>query len=194
MAVFNHIPSDRLPANHVAVTRNSPWGNPFALGRDGTAAEVLTKYRTWLWSRLHADCTFIEPLCGMHLASWASPECDHAVVLEAALRWLYEGSHSPAMPEPVRIPFGDEALAAAALRRAEPPLGAQPPLPAPILAGVDEEIDDCDLDDDAALEAALAAADIADVALDEYEAERAADLAARAATRRSTPRPHRRRA
>jgi len=33
---------------HIFIGRGSPWGNPFHIGRDGTRAEVIEKYRQWL--------------------------------------------------------------------------------------------------------------------------------------------------
>ncbi|MCP9889080.1 DUF4326 domain-containing protein [Cyanobium sp. ATX 6A2] len=36
------------------VGRPSPLGNPFQLGRDGSRAEVITRYRRWLWARMQA--------------------------------------------------------------------------------------------------------------------------------------------
>lgn len=38
----------RLPDNTVCVTRPGPWGNPFVVGRDGTAAECVYLYRRLL--------------------------------------------------------------------------------------------------------------------------------------------------
>lgn len=44
----------RMPPNTVNVTRPSKYGNPFVVGRDGTAAECKEKYRklieTNIWS------------------------------------------------------------------------------------------------------------------------------------------------
>jgi Domain of unknown function (DUF4326) len=39
----------RKPApDRVYVGRPSKWGNPFAIGRDGTRDEVIAKYRAWI--------------------------------------------------------------------------------------------------------------------------------------------------
>ena len=34
----------------VYIGRGGPWGNPFRIGRDGTRAEVIAKYRVWIMS------------------------------------------------------------------------------------------------------------------------------------------------
>lgn len=36
------------PSTGVSITRPSPWGNPFELGRDGNRDEILFRYREWL--------------------------------------------------------------------------------------------------------------------------------------------------
>ena len=35
-------------ADRVYVGRPSKWGNPFAIGRDGTRDQVIAKYRVWI--------------------------------------------------------------------------------------------------------------------------------------------------
>jgi len=32
----------------VYIGRPSKWGNPFVIGRDGSRADVIAKYRTWI--------------------------------------------------------------------------------------------------------------------------------------------------
>jgi hypothetical protein len=32
----------------VKITRDSPWGNPFVIGRDGDRDEVIQKFREWI--------------------------------------------------------------------------------------------------------------------------------------------------
>jgi hypothetical protein len=41
-----------LLPGQVYVGRPGPLGNPFVVGRDGSRAEVIAKYRRWLWARL----------------------------------------------------------------------------------------------------------------------------------------------
>ncbi len=40
----------RLSRYDVYIGRGGPWGNPFEIGRDGTRAEVIAKYRVWITS------------------------------------------------------------------------------------------------------------------------------------------------
>ncbi|KQT22616.1 DUF4326 domain-containing protein [Roseiarcaceae bacterium H3SJ34-1] len=35
-------------ATRVYIGRPSKWGNPFVIGRDGSRAEVIAKYRAWI--------------------------------------------------------------------------------------------------------------------------------------------------
>jgi hypothetical protein len=68
-----------IPAGAVYVGRPSKWGNPFVIGRDGTRAEVIAKYRVHL-----GDSGLIEQigeLRGKDLICWCSPAPCHADVL-----------------------------------------------------------------------------------------------------------------
>jgi hypothetical protein len=57
----------------------SKWHNPFRIGRDGTAEEVLVKYERWLHtSGLIND---IHELRGRDLACWCAPFPCHGDVL-----------------------------------------------------------------------------------------------------------------
>lgn len=64
----------------VYIGRPSQWGNPFAIGRDGTREEVIMKYREWLLQqplllqKLHY-------LKGKVLGCWCSPQACHGDVL-----------------------------------------------------------------------------------------------------------------
>jgi len=53
----------------VYIGRPSIWGNPFVVGRDGTRADVIAKYETWLLrqSRLMAQ---LDRLRGRDLVCW----------------------------------------------------------------------------------------------------------------------------
>jgi Domain of unknown function (DUF4326) len=58
----------------------SPLANPFRIGRDGTRAEVLRKYREYLVSR--DDLLELLPgLRGRRLGCWCAPEPCHAGVI-----------------------------------------------------------------------------------------------------------------
>ena len=35
------------------IDRKTKWGNPFTIGRDGTRAEVIAKYRKRLWRKIN---------------------------------------------------------------------------------------------------------------------------------------------
>jgi hypothetical protein len=58
----------------------SPLANPFRLGRDGTRAEVVARYREYLLSR--PDLLALLPgLRGKRLGCWCAPEPCHAEVI-----------------------------------------------------------------------------------------------------------------
>ena len=62
----------------------SKWANPFKIGRDGTRAEVISKYRDHLLSAPELMAALPE-LRGKDLACWCSPEpCHGEVLLELA--------------------------------------------------------------------------------------------------------------
>jgi hypothetical protein len=68
----------------VYIGRPSPWGNPFAIGRDGTRAEVIEKYRRWITGpdrvavALRAN---LHRLRGRRLVCWCAPAPCHGDVL-----------------------------------------------------------------------------------------------------------------
>ncbi|MGL6133370.1 MAG: DUF4326 domain-containing protein [Prochlorococcaceae cyanobacterium] len=82
------------------VGRPSPLGNPFQPGRDGSRAEVIARYRLWLWARMQDPSSIqhreLEQLQGRALAGrlellcWCSPLPCHAEVIRSALIWLAE--------------------------------------------------------------------------------------------------------
>ncbi len=74
----------------VRIDRATPWGNPFVIGHDGSRAEVIEKYRAWLWREIRAGRVPLEDLAalrGKRLACWCAPEPCHGDVLAAAARW-----------------------------------------------------------------------------------------------------------
>ena len=77
---------DNIPPDAIYVGRPSKWGNPYAIGRDGTREEVIARYRTWLGTMiydfdiLHRRLN-IEELRGKDLVCWCSPLPCHADVL-----------------------------------------------------------------------------------------------------------------
>jgi hypothetical protein len=74
----------KTPADAVYVGRPTKWGNPFKIGRDGTRAEVLAKYRC-LFAELRLWTVAREELKGKHLVCWCAPAPCHAdFLLEVA--------------------------------------------------------------------------------------------------------------
>lgn len=78
----------KMPTDTVYVGRGSRWGNPFVIGKDGTAAECVEKYADWLMPYRHhgansgldafllseANLTeVILELRGRNLACWCAP-------------------------------------------------------------------------------------------------------------------------
>lgn len=64
---------------------DSPWANPFKVGRDGTREEVIMKYR------IHLEKKLKDPVCkeqfeqlrGKNLGCWCKPEkCHGDMILE----------------------------------------------------------------------------------------------------------------
>lgn len=64
----------------VYVGRPSKWGNPFAIGRDGTREQVIERYRAWVVQQPELMASLGE-LRGMVLGCWCAPEPCHASVL-----------------------------------------------------------------------------------------------------------------
>jgi hypothetical protein len=69
------------PAGAVYIGRPSKWGNPFAIGRDGTRAEVIEKYRQYLMSRPGLCAAAMDELRGKDLVCWCAPAACHGDVL-----------------------------------------------------------------------------------------------------------------
>lgn len=70
----------RQAEGRVYVGRPTKWGNPFKLGRDGSRAEVIDKYRAWLLAQPALLATLPE-LAGKDLVCWCAPEPCHADIL-----------------------------------------------------------------------------------------------------------------
>lgn len=64
----------------VYIGRPSKWGNPFVIGKDGSRADVIAKYREYVLGRkdLMQD---IGELKGKVLGCWCSPSACHGDVL-----------------------------------------------------------------------------------------------------------------
>ena len=66
----------------VYIGRPSKWGNPFVIGKDGTRAEVVQKYATWLETQPQLLSALSE-LKGKTLGCWCAPLACHGDVLAA---------------------------------------------------------------------------------------------------------------
>lgn len=65
----------------IYIGRPSKWGNPFVVGRDGTRAEVVERYREYLHTdgaHLRKD---IHELKDKVLGCWCKPQACHGDVL-----------------------------------------------------------------------------------------------------------------
>ncbi|MGD9843920.1 MAG: DUF4326 domain-containing protein [Variibacter sp.] len=67
-------------AVQVYIGRPSKWGNPFVIGRDGSRAEVIAKYRAWIVAQ-PALMNSLDELRGRDLVCWCAPLACHGDVL-----------------------------------------------------------------------------------------------------------------
>ena len=81
MKILNARVVGRSAPNAVYVGRPSEWGNPFAIGRDGTRSEVIAKYEQWLASQPRLIARAKRELRGKDLICWCAPHSCHAEVL-----------------------------------------------------------------------------------------------------------------
>lgn len=65
----------------VSIMRPSKWGNPFVIGKDGTRAEVIAKYRAWLAERPALQAAAKRELRGRDLVCCCAPQACHGDVL-----------------------------------------------------------------------------------------------------------------
>ncbi|MGY6409898.1 MAG: DUF4326 domain-containing protein [Alkalilacustris sp.] len=71
--------------------RPSPWGNPFRIGKDGTRAEVVAKFREWLMARPELVAKARAELRGRDLICWCAPAACHCDVLAEVANAPEEG-------------------------------------------------------------------------------------------------------
>ena len=64
----------------VYIGRPSKWGNPFAIGRDGTREQVIARYERWLLTQPELVASLHE-LEGKTLGCWCAPRACHGDVL-----------------------------------------------------------------------------------------------------------------
>lgn len=72
---------DGRPAGTVYVGRPSPWGNPFAIGRDGDRDVVMARYIDWLRDQPGLIDRARRELAGKDLVCWCAPARCHGEVL-----------------------------------------------------------------------------------------------------------------
>ena len=74
------------PPNCVYVGRPTKWGNPFEIGKDGTRAEVVEKYRKWfIDDGYNGSMVDVRELRGQDLSCWCAPlKCHADILLELA--------------------------------------------------------------------------------------------------------------
>ena len=70
----------------VYIGRPSKWGNPFAIGKDGDRAEVITKYTQWISGQPEL-LDSIDELIGKTLGCWCAPQACHGDVLAFLANW-----------------------------------------------------------------------------------------------------------
>ena len=93
MRIWNKRTDRNIPKTAVYVGRPTPWGNPFAIGRDGDRKTVIAKYRRWLWKRMQdgrIDRDRLADLAGKDLVCHCAPGPCHAQVLARAAKWERE--------------------------------------------------------------------------------------------------------
>ena len=79
----------RRAADDVRIDRQTMWGNPFKIGRDGTREEVIAKYEVWIKTQPELMAALPE-LRGKRLGCWCAPVACHGDVLAR----LAEGGES----------------------------------------------------------------------------------------------------
>jgi hypothetical protein len=65
----------------VRIDRQTHWGNPFVIGKDGTREQVIAKYRAWLMSEPSIVAMARRDLRGKTLGCWCAPKACHGDVL-----------------------------------------------------------------------------------------------------------------
>ena len=72
----------------VYIGRGSKWGNPYKIGRDGTRAEVIEKYRAYIKTQPYLMNSLRE-LCGRVLGCYCAPLPCHGDVLVELIEEKY---------------------------------------------------------------------------------------------------------
>jgi len=77
---MNQVVHCKRQAYDVYIGRPSKWGNPFTIGRDGSRAEVIEKYRDYILNNLEL-LACLQELRGKTLGCWCAPQPCHGDVL-----------------------------------------------------------------------------------------------------------------
>ena len=70
----------RSSATQLYIGRPSKWGNPFVIGRDGSRADVIAKYRAWIVTQ-PAPMKALDELRGRDLVCFCAPLACHGDLL-----------------------------------------------------------------------------------------------------------------
>ena len=70
----------RDDVDYVYIGRPSVWGNPFKIGRDGTRAQVIEKYRAWILTQPNL-LSQLPNLNNKALGCWCWPQACHGDIL-----------------------------------------------------------------------------------------------------------------
>lgn len=80
----------------IRIDRQTPWGNPFVLGRHGDRAEVIRRFENWVRTSSDAKAQWIRDhvieLHGKTLGCWCHPEACHGDVLLRLAQEVFEGN------------------------------------------------------------------------------------------------------
>ena len=75
---------DTIPPDAIYIGRPSKWGNPYVIGRDGSRALVIARYRDYILKSPLLGAVLAE-LAGKDLVCFCSPKpCHGDVLLEIA--------------------------------------------------------------------------------------------------------------
>lgn len=83
----------------IRIDRQSKWGNPFIIGRDGDRSAVISKHKTWLWQEIKASRITLQDLTalqGKRLGCHCAPQPCHGDTLSAAAAWACDKLKDPA--------------------------------------------------------------------------------------------------
>lgn len=73
------------PKGAVYIGRPSKWGNPFIIGRHGNRKEVISKYKSMIYSKPRFLIKIQKELKGKNLTCWCAPlPCHGDILLEIA--------------------------------------------------------------------------------------------------------------